>query len=499
MDKIEVLFVTDSFEKFNFRDLPKWIKSVEWDDSLLDSKEYFDIVILDRNVSDSEQMTLLRITKAYCLFYVNTLIPDDLTENLIKRKLGKSMSLEALEILIKTRGKDYFSYTYGEKGKPENIGIAQGFKGSVKWNGQYSVSLNGDYGNDFNQIAFFRYNLPIEKQQSLDFWLEYKKDSTVEILLEFRKIVAGSISEISSVWTFDETLLEDEICIENDDVPGVIFVSIKAKGQGNLDIISLHSRHSRRGLGTFMVGGERYVTSEREEIFAYFDPGDLKPPLAVYFSGYKTQEGFEGYNMMRKMGCPFLLIAEQRFEGGGFYLGSPEYEKLMVSIIDKYMSKLGFYQNELILSGISMGTIGSMYYGCDVRPHALILGKPLASLGDIAANERLKRPKGFPTSLDLLRHYGGGMDDKAIASLNDRFWNKLRNTNFSHTKFIVAYMIEDDYDSTAYGKLLSELNSAGVQVYGKGLHGRHNDNTGGIGTWFKGQYARVLKEDFDRE
>ena len=46
--------------------------------------------------------------------------------------------------------------------------------------------------------------------------------------------------------------------------------------------------------------------------------------------------------------------------------------------------------------------------------------------------------------------------------------------------------------------LISELNSAGVQVYGKGLHGRHNDNTAGIGAWFKGQYERVLRDDFDR-
>lgn len=25
----------------------------------------------------------------------------------------------------------------------------------------------------------------------------------------------------------------------------------------------------------------------------YFEKGDMKPPLAVYFSGYRTQEGFE--------------------------------------------------------------------------------------------------------------------------------------------------------------------------------------------------------------
>ena len=317
-------------------------------------------------------------------------------------------------------------------------------------------------------------------------------------MLVIKQFVSGSLADISDSWEFTEEDLENPVIIEGRNGAGTIFCELKAKGRGNLDIIALHDRISRWDAGKFMVGGERYVTSDREEIFAYFDPGDMKPPMAVYFSGYKTMEGFEGYYMMKKMGCPFLLIAEQRFQGGGFYMGNSEFEKLMVSVIEGYLNRLGFYPHQLILSGISMGTIGSMYYGCDLKPHALILGKPLASLGNIAENERLKRPGGFPTSLDLLCFHGGGRGEEAIEKLNDRFWNKLRNTDFGHTKFIVSYMYEDDYDDTAYDKLLSELNSSGVQVYGKGLHGRHNDNSAGIGAWFKSQYERVLREDFER-
>ena len=497
MDDIEVLFVTDNYEKYKYTQAPQGIKSYSWEQRKKTSRESFDIVIIDRNVTEKERDELIDIANAYCMFYVDGNY-DAITKNLFDRKMAQSMIKDAVEPFLREEGRNFFHHSYGEKQKPNDIGIAQGFKGQVKWNGQYSVSINGDYGQDFNQIAFWRYNVPIEPGQALNFWLEYKKDPSVEIRLEMRKIVSGSLSDISQMWTFDEADLEDEIIVENDYAAGSIFVSLLARGSGKLDIVALHDRHSRRGWGTFMVGGERYVTKDREEIFCYFDPGDLKPPLAVYFSGYKTMEGFEGYHMMKKMGCPFLLISEQRFEGGGFYQGSEEFEKLMIEIIEKHLGKLGFYQHQLILSGISMGTIGAMYYGCVMRPHALILGKPLASLGDIAANERLKRPKGFPTSLDLLSHFAGGMDEDAIERLNDRFWSKIRNTDFSHTKFIVSYMFEDDYDATAYERLLSELNSAGVQVYGKGLHGRHNDNTAGIGTWFKSQYVKVLKDDFNR-
>ena len=145
-----------------------------------------------------------------------------------------------------------------------------------------------------------------------------------------------------------------------------------------------------------------------------------------------------------------------------------------------------------------MGTYGTLYYGCDIRPHAMILGKPLASIGDVAANETLHRPGGFPTSLDVLKYLCGDTDKVAVQQLNDRFWKKFDATDWSDSKFVVSYMIEDDYDRNAYEQLISHLQSEGVQVYGKGLHGRHNDATGGIVNWFVSQFKKVLREDFDR-
>lgn len=497
MDKIRIYQIGEEDWSRKYV-IPETIKIVFCPEEIKKEKQVYEIVVLERNLTEAEAKIVFSLSYAYSLFVVDSFEMDDVTNALFERRIGKILKAEEIQSFIDNDARNYFAVPYGEKFKPANIGIAQGFRGSIKWNGQYSVSLEGDYGSELNQIAFWRGNIPINKGQAIELWLEYKKDPGINISLSVKQFVNGSLAEVLDTWEFSEEDLNDTVIVEGTKGRGPVFVSLNAAGTGKLDIIALHDRFSRRGEGVFLVGGERHVTSKREEIFSYFDPGDMKPPLAVYFSGYKTQEGFEGYWMMRKMGCPFLLIAEQRFEGGGFYQGDQEFEDLMVHVIDSHLNKLGFYPDQLILSGISMGTIGSMYYGCDLKPHALILGKPLASLGDIAANERLNRPKGFPTSLDLLHHYGGGMDKIAIDSLNDRFWNKVRNTDFSHTKFIVSYMFEDDYDDTAYNKLLSELNSAGVQVYGKGLHGRHNDNTAGIAAWFKGQYDRVLKDDFER-
>ena len=289
------------------------------------------------------------------------------------------------------------------------------------------------------------------------------------------------------------------IQIQGGETDDVLFVSLSARGQGALEVIALHSRYSRGKHGYFLPGGERYVSSEREEAFCYFDPGDLKPPLNVYFSGYKTKEGFEGYYMMKGMESPFLLLAEPRLEGGGFYMGTPEYERLFVDMIKKYMKELGFNSEQVILSGLSMGTFGAMYYACDIRPHAVIVGKPLASIGNVAANEKYLRPGGFPTALDVLCHQCGSLDESAVEKLNKKFWVKFDAADWGNSKFIVSYMLEDDYDTNAYHMLLSHLKSEGVQIFGKGIHGRHNDNTNAIVNWFVTQYKKTLREDFGRK
>ena len=336
------------------------------------------------------------------------------------------------------------------------------------------------------------------KGEVADFWLEYDKDPTVQIVLEMTLFASGTAADILERKELNEQALKRIVRLESSRGDGTLFVSVKAKGRGRLWLTALHKRLSRGCHGYFLPGGERYVTSRREEAFCYFDPGDLKPPLNVYFSGYKTLQGFEGYFMVKTLGCPFLLIAEPRLEGGSFYMGSEEYEQIYVDMIRGHMEELGFTPDQVILSGLSMGTFGALYYGCDIRPHAMIVGKPLASIGNVAANEKHLRPGGFPTSLDILRFQCGGSGQESVEELNEKFWKKFEKTDWGNSKFVVAYMIEDDYDSDAYASMLSHLQSDGVQAYGKGIHGRHNDDTTGIINWFLNQYRKILREDFNR-
>lgn len=461
-------------------------------------KAPYDIVFVDRELAEEEISPLMKATKAYTLFVTDSTVLSEEMSRFYACKKGKRIAEADIQNFLHKEARNYFAKPYGEKFEFKNLSIAQGFSGSITWNGNCGVTVQGDYGQEFGQIAFWRNTFLLLQGQAVEMWLEYEKDPSVEIALSVTQFKRGTISEVQQKWYFSEKELDDLVVLDNEMVAGQVFVSLLAKGTGTLKIIALHDRYSRRGHGMFLPGGERYVTSSREEFFYYFDPGDMKPPLNVYFSGYKTLQGFEGYNMMRSMGCPFLLIAEPRALGGCLYLGNEEYEKSLADIIRKYMSELGFSGEQVILSGISMGSFGALYYGKDILPHALIVGKPVTNVRVVAENERLRRPGGFPPALDMLYYLSGNFDGENIERVNAKFWDKFESTNWGNTKFVMAYMLEDDYDDRAYDMLISHLKADGVQVYGKGIHGRHNDATGAVVSWFKSQYEKILYEDFSR-
>lgn len=497
MDKIRILQLGNEDWSKSYR-LPQRI-IFEYSPALLDAPQKpYDIVFLDKTPSKGELEPLQEAVTAYTLFVTPKVDICGKMQELYDCKMGRRIEEADIQRFLLQEVRYFFPKPYGEKFDHENIAIAQGFPGFVKWRGNYGVILRGSFGKELQQALYWRNNIPVAKGQVLDLWLEYRKNPEIEISLIITKFAAGSISEILQRWEFGEKELDKIVRIDGGRADGWIFISLHAKGEGELQVIALHDRYSRGDHGYFLPGGERYVTSEREEIFCYFDPGDRKPPLNIYFSGYKTKQGFEGYRMMKGMRTPFLLVSEPRLQGGSFYMGSKEYERLMVEIIKKHIEELGFGPDQVIMAGLSMGTYGALYYGCDIEPHAILLGKPLISIGNVAANEKYLRPGGFPTSLDVLLYLCGGTEGEAVERLNRRFWDKFDASDWSRTKFIISYMIEDDYDPDAYKMLISHLRSGGVQVYGKGLHGRHNDNTGGIVAWFTSQYEKVLREDFGR-
>ena len=350
----------------------------------------YDLFFLDRTPLEDEVPLLYQAVKAYTLFITKYVDISGKVAWLCCSKRAQHIAVKNIQTFLLQEAKYYYPKPQGEKLDLKYWTIAQGFSGKVMWD-ENSVTLEGDYGEELGQVAFWRYNVYLPQGQMLDFWLEYSKDPSVSVSLEITQFVEGSLAEIAEHWKFDETESAQVIQVESKQ-GGQAFVSICARGSGTLRIIALHKRNSRGSHGYFLPGGDRYVTSDREELFCYFDPRDMKPPLNVFFSGWEIPERFQGYNLNRKLGCPFLLLKEHRLRGGSFYVGSKEYEAMVLSVIRNYMRELGFSSNQVILSGLSMGAYASMYYGCDIRPHALVLMKPLAGIGNVAANEKYSRP-----------------------------------------------------------------------------------------------------------
>lgn len=498
MDKVNVLQLGD----VDWRDCYNIPTEAKWNfvDKLIDiPKRPYSLVFIDRTPGDGELKLLQECTKAYCLFVVKGIKISSELKKLCICKIAELIDKEDIQTFLDNSLKYYYDKSYGEKFKNTNLSISHNFKGDITWHGNCAIRLNGFYGEEYSQLMYWRNNIPLERDLTIEFWLEYEKDPTVEIKIIITQYESGSLSNAIKKWEFTEEEFKEVIRIVNKDATGPISVSIHAKGEGTFNLISLHDRYSRAGIGHFIPGGVRQVTSKREEAFFYFDPQDMKPPLNVYFSGYKTKEGFEGYFLMRGMHSPFLLISESRLEGGGFYMGSDEYEQMIADKITECIQDLDFEPSDVIMSGLSMGTYGALYYSCFVKPHALILGKPLANIGDVALNEKLIRPGGFGTSLDVVMNVYGKANTYNARRLNAKFWDRFDATDWNNTKFIMSYMIEDDYDANAYENVISHLTSGGVKVYGKGVHGRHNDNTSAIVGWFSSQFDKVLREDFGRD
>lgn len=109
------------------------------------------------------------------------------------------------------------------------------------------------------------------------------------------------------------------------------------------------------------------------------------------------------------------------------------------------------------------------------------------------------RPGGFKTSLDLLRLYSDYFDEKGAEALNSRFWQRFAQSQSNIQKMAVVYMKDEDYDATAFEKILDVMKEKQTTVLMKGLSGRHNDRFGDQIKWFVTQYRNILKQDFGRE
>lgn len=392
-------------------------------------------------------------------------------------------------------------YYVGQQGigiGPDAFSVSPNYQGSQRWQDSAALALTVD-SDDWQPLANLRTNLFVDPDRQLTVWPVFQHDANVEIRYRF-VLVYGSerqTYEFSEAQLQKPQVIPTSITARNQFLSVIVF----AKGNGQMTLGNLELRWARYGLGTFINGGQAWQDLEsRDEVQFFFNPGDLRPPLCVYFAGYHSKKSFEGYFMMKKMKVPYLLITDSRLEGGAFYTG-PFFNQAVPKIIDQHLQLLGFDHTQLVMSGISMGTYGAIKFGLRQKAHAVIAAKPLVHLGTIAQRSRLARPDEFGTSFDLARELIAApneLDETSLRQLDQKIIDALIHEDASETSLNLAYMFDDDYDPNALAVLKKHLLGRARQINYYGLPGRHNDDSSGMIKWFLRQYARVLKEDFGR-
>ena len=193
MNKISVLQVgkEDLSLQLHIPDFVDW----NYVDDLEEATERgYDVCVLSRCVNKEEAYILLKKIRAYTMFVLDSVELKGWTKWIYVSRMAKYVDVNSLQTFIDKDIQLFYSYTYGEKFVPQALSISQSFKGSVFWNGYTGVELEGDYGDDFYQIAYWRYNIPLFKGQTLDLWLEYEKDESVSIELKIEQFEGGSLS-----------------------------------------------------------------------------------------------------------------------------------------------------------------------------------------------------------------------------------------------------------------------------------------------------------------
>ena len=459
----------------------------------------FEVIILDGPIDDENLPVIKELGSSFTYFYTDRLVRTEGISEILAEKQATHLDLAKLDLFVQDLPKKYFRGQHGSKIHPKRICVAEKYIPYTVMDGNRAMVICADFGKKFTPAAVWKYNIHVDAGKAIELWFEHYVTEGIDLQLRVNSYQRGNPAALEKSFIFDDDDLREPIIIEGGKGGSYVSAAIFCRGSGTVEMGPLHFRESRLGVGQFLPGGRRHVFDKGQEFISYFNPGDRKPPLNVYFSGYRTAEGFEGYFIMNSMKSPFLLIGDPRLEGGAFYLGSEGFEKGITDVIQDALDELGFTRDQLILSGLSMGTFGAVYYGSVLEPHAIIIGKPLMNLGDVASNEKRLRPGGFPTSLDVLRSNTGGNRAQHAAALNKRLWDRFDAADFSHTEFAIGYMFQDDYDANGFPDILEHLKKRRVVIVSKGMEGRHNDNTTGVVNWFMSQFRRIMNTDFGRE
>lgn len=457
----------------------------------------YDVVIITGAIEMSaDHWELLRMASTpYAVLYLPG-VPELLSlrgQRFLKEQAALEITHDPQTVIDNLEKYFYFGQT-GIRVSPTNLVINRAQFSVFEFVDGYHLKINID-SDEWQTVGTYKTTPYYDPNKQLSLWLECTQDPNFET----RLVVYDMQDSADRRFIMPVNAHQREIVVPMGvtDYARFIGVSIQVKGHGNMEIGTFHYRWTRHGYGNYIAGGQKIVNpANNEEVAYYLNPGDLKPPLFVYFSGARSQEGFEAYPLFRNTGKPALLFTDPRLQMGQFYTGD-YFQTAIKAVIQKTVKQLGFTMQDVVTSGLSMGSYPALKLGAELGVHAVICGKQLANLGYLAERAPRERPYGFDTGLDVASRNAKDMSVESLVAIDRQFWQEFDQTNLTHTKLFIIYMLDDDYDNKAIERLKrSPAVINGMEFVSKGFGGRHNDNTAAVSGMFVDRIYDMIKVDF---
>lgn len=431
------------------------------------------------------------------LFATESLSQLDKHGRLFLKQQAAIEMTESPQVTINNLEKNFYFGQTGIRVSPTNLVINRGNFPIFEFVDAYHLKIDVATDN-WQNVGTYKTTPYYDPGKQLSLWLECTQDPN----LETRLVVYDMEGAADQQFVLPVTSNQQEMVVPMGvtDYARFIGVTIQVRGRGTMEIGTFHYRWTRNGFGNYIAGGQKIVNSENnEEVAYYLNPGDLKPPLFVYFAGARSQEGFEAYPLFRYTGKPALLFTDPRMQMGQFYTGDYFQEKIK-EVIEKTVKELGFTMQDVVTTGLSMGSYPALKLGAKLGVHAIICGKQLANLGYMAERAPRERPYGFDTGLDVASRNATDMSPEALKAIDYKFWDEFNHTDLTNTKLFIIYMLDDDYDDQAVKKLKeSPAIINGIEFVPKGFPGRHNDDTATVSQLFVDRIYDMIDNDFGKE
>ena len=288
--------------EWHFNDFPPVEKVDEKDPKKkkIEIKNY-DVILITgpTNLTKKNWADLKGLVPPYQVLYLPKVLEiADTEESYFLKSIAAQEITEDPQYLINKLEERYFVGQTGMRVAAVNFKLNDRQVHSFEYLGHGELKLNLDTNNEWINLGVYKTGIYIDPGKRINFWLTMKNNN-FQVRMRIFIQNPGSDGDVKDQVVIDLTKFQKDEYFSQLEVLEYYrnaTISLEVKGSGELTIGTLHARWGRDGAGDFISGGKRIVDpATREDIAYYFNPGDLKPPLNVYFSGAREREGFEGY------------------------------------------------------------------------------------------------------------------------------------------------------------------------------------------------------------